>query len=360
MDRTTQLLQSLLRTLLPQALESDTFQFITSSPTPETINQCFSVFQDSKAIDTQPNYSQLVSSRGKVIAIVDRTADLSAAAGHLVRARFAFGGTSPYAPDLVLVNEFVSKKFTEHVVEHAKRFISTAEPPSKLDEGPLQTHSRAAPNVRDDITAIEKDGVWKVNGVSHGSNGFIGNLTCSSKTLAPLPPKVSTPLFCIFPITSLDHAVDLISSDSDERLLAAYHFAAPAHTKYLSQFIQAEISFANYVPASLLLGPAGPFGHELVTVSRYRKDQFVRYSPVFVASSKSAVSVGDSSKEADKLLREATKEISAKKRAEWMSIGFFEQGILLGLGVYGVPILTCLGASIFFGVRLGIRKWASS
>jgi hypothetical protein len=96
------------------------------------------------------------------------------------------------------------------------------------------------------------------------------------------------------------------------------------------------------------------------TVSRYKKEQFVRHSPVFVASSKFAVSAGVSSKEADKLLREATKEISAKKRAEWMSIGFFEQGILLGLGVYGVPILTCLGASIFFGVRLGIRKWASS
>lgn len=44
---------------------------------------------------------------------MDRTADVQAAARAITNARFSFGGTSPYAPDLVLVNEFVKQDFFE-------------------------------------------------------------------------------------------------------------------------------------------------------------------------------------------------------------------------------------------------------
>lgn len=66
----------------------------------------------------------------------------------------------------------------------------------------------------------------------------------------------------------------------------------------------------------------------------------------------------ESKKAATELLSKASQEIKEKKRAESIAIGYFEQGIFVGLGVYGIPILTCIGATLFFGVRAGLRRWA--
>lgn len=61
-----------------------------------------------------PARRELVSAaRTRAVAVVDRTADVEAAARAIVRARFGFAGRSPYAPDLVLVNEYVKKDFFE-------------------------------------------------------------------------------------------------------------------------------------------------------------------------------------------------------------------------------------------------------
>jgi hypothetical protein len=60
--------------------------------------------------------------KARVVAVVERDADLDAAAQDLVKARFALRGRSPYAPDLVLVNEWVKREFVEHLVRHAARF----------------------------------------------------------------------------------------------------------------------------------------------------------------------------------------------------------------------------------------------
>lgn len=59
------------------------------------------------------------SSTSRCVAIVDRSADIDAAAKAITTARFSFGGSSPYAPDLVLVNEFVKKEFFEACSRYA-------------------------------------------------------------------------------------------------------------------------------------------------------------------------------------------------------------------------------------------------
>ena len=45
------------------------------------------------------------------MAIVDRTANIEDAAWAIVSARFSRAGTSSYAPDVVLINEFVIEEF---------------------------------------------------------------------------------------------------------------------------------------------------------------------------------------------------------------------------------------------------------
>ena len=59
-----------------------------------------------------------------MIAILDRTADVEAAAKAIVTARFSFQGTSPYAPDLVAVNDFVKKEFFEAATKYATQMFA--------------------------------------------------------------------------------------------------------------------------------------------------------------------------------------------------------------------------------------------
>ena len=61
---------------------------------------------------------------------------------------------------------------------------------------------------------------------------------------------------------------------------------------------------------------------------------------------------------AAEMLREAGREIKEGRRREGFAVGYFEQGILIGVGVYGLPLLMCVGAGLLFGVRAGLRRWA--
>lgn len=64
--------------------------------------------------------------QSRVVAVVERDADLDAAARALVTARFGLGGKSPYAPDLVLVNEWVKKPFLEAVARQTAALSHTS------------------------------------------------------------------------------------------------------------------------------------------------------------------------------------------------------------------------------------------
>lgn len=297
-----------------------------------------------------------------MIAVVDRTADLASAAEYLVTARFAFGGTSPYAPNLILINEFAKRDFLEQVLRHAIRFLASTS--STLDRKPGQSKgasSPTGPNSLLDMRTIGANKHWQHSIITQGDKGAVIELIGASPGHAPLPPKYEAPIFFVSSISSLDHAIDLITNGANDRLLAAYHFAAPPHAKYLSQFISADVSFANHIPSSLLLGPAAPSHVRIDLEKRYIKDHFVKVAPVSITPAQSRVPLIDrSSRAASKSLEEAAQEIKTPRRAEWIALGFFEQGILIGLTVYGVPLLTCVGATVFFGVRAGLSKWASS
>lgn len=53
------------------------------------------------------------------VAVVDRTANVDQAASAIVSAHLAYRGASPHAPDLVLVNEWVKKKFVDACIRLA-------------------------------------------------------------------------------------------------------------------------------------------------------------------------------------------------------------------------------------------------
>ncbi|KAF1971862.1 ALDH-like protein [Bimuria novae-zelandiae CBS 107.79] len=357
LENTPRAIPSMLRTLLTKAMQADTFQIISTTPTQDALSNAFSVLQKTRI--QQPSNTQLVSSSGRVVAVVDRTADLSSAAEALVAARFSFGGTSPYAPDLVFVNEFVKTAFVEKVVGHALRYLaSTTSAVVNGTPEPSQTNHFRNKITSTSLTSLESNKDWDTRIITQGYAGAIIELTNKHTTHVPLPPRSNAPVLAISAISSLDHAIDLVANDPGDRLSAAYHFAAAAHANYLSLFIHAQATFINHIPAGLLLGPAAPLFHVINVEKRYVKEHFVRAAPVIVNSGATKGLVHLSSRDAMQLLDDANKEIKEARRAEWIAIGFFEQGILLGLGMYGLPLLSFLGASIFFGVRAGLRRWA--
>ncbi|KAF1354464.1 ALDH-like protein [Lizonia empirigonia] len=334
-------LPPLLHTVLSQALESDTFNIVSSAPSEEVLSSCLQVLQETQV--QQPTYAQLVSPHSRVIAIVDRTADLAAAAEHLVTARFAFGGSSPYAPDLIFVNEYVKKEFLECVLKYAIPYLASSE--EVLSNGsprsPTLGAQKKGSRTVESLKFLESSNSWRPNVVTQGSNGAIVDLS----NLSSLPLKASQPIFAVSAITSLEHAISLIDEDAESStgLLAGCYFGTPSAGKYLSQFIKADVSLVNHIPYPLLLGPAAP-AHHNVDID---------------ALHKSAVLGGKGSRQAStNLLANAAQEIKEKKRAEWIAIGYFEQGILIGLGLYGVPLLACVGTGLVFGVRAGLRRFS--
>lgn len=113
-------LPALLRQFLPEALDHDTFAITAQRPDSSFMSETLVVAQTGP--DTP---SGLVSpATCRTVAIVDRTANIREAAPALVAARFALGGRSTYAPDVVLVNEFVMKPFVEAVIQHASRYLA--------------------------------------------------------------------------------------------------------------------------------------------------------------------------------------------------------------------------------------------
>ncbi|KAJ4336733.1 hypothetical protein N0V95_008521 [Ascochyta clinopodiicola] len=351
-------LSSLLRSLLSQALEPDTFAAITSAPSQDALSATFQVLQEAQV--QQPTRTQLVSTQTRVIAIVDRTADLVAAAEHLVTARFAFGGSSPYAPDLVFVNEFVKKDFLELVLKYAIPYLASSD--ETATNGSPKGGQKKGSRTAEVLKSLDSSKSWRSNVVTQGSNGAIVDLS----HLSSLPPKANQPIFAVSAITSLEHAISLLDEDveSSTGLLAGYYFGAPAAGKYLSQFIRADVSLVNHIPYRLLLGPAAPAHHSVDIDARYTTAHFTRASPVIIVptASHSTLAKVLSGKEAKRVAAEAlgkaTVEIKEKKRAEWIAIGYFEQGILIGLGLYGIPLLACISTGLFFGVRAGLRRFS--
>lgn len=81
----------------------------------------------------------------RAIAVIDRTADLGAAAAAVVGARVSFCGRSPYAPDLVLVNEFVMDDFVDEVSRFMAPVSTTSVP---IAEGKPRSGSETTALIR--------------------------------------------------------------------------------------------------------------------------------------------------------------------------------------------------------------------
>lgn len=119
LSETVSQVDSVLRQALTEALDVNTFYASKTATEQSILDDAVLVDQTSNGPPSTLTSQLLSSSQTRCVAIVDRSANIDDAARAITAARFSFGGTSPYAPDLVLVNEFVKKDFFEACSRYA-------------------------------------------------------------------------------------------------------------------------------------------------------------------------------------------------------------------------------------------------
>ncbi|TKA76331.1 hypothetical protein B0A49_02688 [Cryomyces minteri] len=330
LENTLREVPNLLSRLLKDALDGDTFAIASSR------------------VEDAHFLARCLQAR--VIAVVDRTANLEEAAKALVTARFSFGGKSPYAPDCVLVNEFSKKDFLKAVTSQSIAFLT--EQNGSLDKGRVNRRLEGKALVDE----VREDGAARI--VASGTNGAIVDVERRESQL--LRRKVSECCLVVHGVRSLDDAIDLANSDED--LLASYLFATPAAGKYLSQFIRSNVSFVNHIPVELLVGPAAPINYPVSATTRYSSMLFTKSRPQYIVPSQRSSVLGEvlrtgSRAALSQVYGEATASLPiAEKRSEGASIGFFEQGIVTGLSMTFVPLLAGIGTLGYFGLRIAMER----
>ncbi|KAJ5756979.1 uncharacterized protein N7511_007161 [Penicillium nucicola] len=329
--QTTSALPVLLRKILSEALDHDTFAITTQRPDSSFLNKALIVDQTGESSTS----SGLVSpATGRTVAIVDRTANIAEAAQALVAARFALGGRSPYSPDLVLVHEFAMKPFVEAVIQHASKYLAG-------ENGEARSLSRKSGL----LDSIQKDRRARV--LVSGSNWGVVEVQDRKSPL--LQKKIAEKVLLVHPFSSLDDAID---TNCNQTLAATYAFAAPSSAKYLTQFIDAHVSWVNHIPSHMLIGPAIPMNTIPSSETRYAKSQFELPRPQLIVPAPSSVQIilGNDTAKADTLWREAIAPLASTKQKPGFKIGFFEQGIITG----GLITLASLVATVS---TLGYYTW---
>jgi hypothetical protein len=297
---------------LRSSLHPDTFA-LASSPIHDSAILNSALLVDQNSSERWPKANVLASpSRSRVFAVVDRTADLKLAARELVAARFAFGGSSHYAPDLMLVNEFIKQEFLQIVGEETRR----------LSDGRQQGEKRKGSGKVSEKIEKFKKGDSRVEVVLEEAGVVVLDLHARRPEM--LEVKTEAPVLAVHAVKSLDDAIDFLGSAEGGPALAAYHFGNASVGKYLAQFVDARVSSVNHIPRDLLVGPARPVTEVGNASATYIVEMFSLARPAFITPSTSSSEIAAAMSSATgsrKLLESALSPLKAMKRKPGGGVG---------------------------------------
>ncbi|OLN95418.1 Aldehyde dehydrogenase family 3 member B1 [Colletotrichum chlorophyti] len=338
-------LDTVLRSVLPRALNQNAFCITKTITDPSILSSAILVDQTNTAAPSTARANNLVSSTAsRSIAIVDRTADIEAAAKAITTARLSFGGQSPYAPDLVLVNEFVKKDFFEACSKHANFALAGETTVRRAEDNQTEETRRAVQDAEENRVVS-----------SFGARDF-KLVDVKDKNTSLLKLKING---CFLPIATSSGLVDSIfSQEFHEPLLAAYFFASPKAAKYLSQHLPAHISLINQIPSNLLLGPAAPISHDPAFAFRYDKEMFSVSRPQLVEKPGGPLAKldqlldGSHTVTTQALHDLAIAPLRPTSQAGNSRLGFFEQGFVLGASL----IMSVIMPTLAYGTWIAGRR----
>ena len=314
-------LPTLIRGILTSSLDPDTFALVSSPADVAEAQPALTLSPTPRTTESGQNQTN-GSASSPVIAVIDRTADVHKAAVEIIAAATSFGGQSPYAPKVVLVNEFVFHQFLQ-----AAQTVLKADATSKGYNPSTDSHGSAR--------LIELD----------TQNGTVSTPISKMTIRQAMTSKLDQSVILVQPTRSLDDAINLLDEAKTAPYPAAYHFSDYKSAKYLSQFVDAEVTFVNHIPRRLLLGSALPAGSAFDLESRYPASLFTLPRPAYAKPSggdeklAAVLQSGDGSA-AQELLKQAREPLRVMKRSEGGGVGFFEQGFLMNASFILVGALT--------------------
>jgi acyl-CoA reductase-like NAD-dependent aldehyde dehydrogenase len=122
--------------------------------------KCKVIVQEGEVYSNSRHGEPQEKSSARVAAIVDRTADVVNAAMAIGISRTAYRGSSPYAPDIVLVNEFLADDFLVHLVQAISSY-----------KGDFLTNQRPAKGHLQAVKEFENNESIRV--IMSGANGSV-------------------------------------------------------------------------------------------------------------------------------------------------------------------------------------------
>ncbi|KAH8664057.1 Aldehyde/histidinol dehydrogenase [Xylariales sp. PMI_506] len=338
---------AVLRKLLPAALDFNTFCLSKTITNASTLASAVLVDQTSTSSAQSLTNQLLSSATTRTVAIVDRTADIQLAAKAITKARYSFGGTSPYAPDLVLVNEYVKEEFFEACSKHATLAFAKSSSVKKVS-GNFNEATRKAVQEAENKKQVK----------SFGSSDFklIDVLERSS-------PLVKSKLSGRYlPIVGVSGLVDAIFTEQFESpLLAGYFFADASSAKYLSQHLPCHVSYINQIPVQLLLGPAAPIAHAASSNYRYNKDMFSVERPQFIEApakhfAKAEELLAGSKTTSTSAIRAlAVRPLKPTGQPGNSELGFFEAGFVTMASITFFGLLPLIGYATWLTTKNGLE-----
>ncbi|OGM42627.1 aldehyde dehydrogenase PutA [Aspergillus bombycis] len=341
LPKTTSRITALLRSVLAGALDSDTFTISESRPDAAFLSTTLVLDQQSECPATYPTLGSPNALR--TVAVVDRTANLQEAAVDLVQARFAFDGRSPYAPDVVFVNQFCMQPFVELVIKHAAKHLGGD------NRGANSLAKRPRKSSLLDQIGSEEGAKVIVSGTGWG----VALLQDRDSPL--MRAKLSEKWLLLHPVSSLDDAINICNASGTHA--ATYTFAAPAAAKYVSESIDAHTAWISHVPYDVLVGPVVvPLSDRVNLPTRYTTEHFQVSRPQVVnRTTNTAIAkalLEGKSVQSDRTLQEIFSPLPDIQQRPGHKIGYFEQGIITGGLITLTSLITIVSAAGYWALRM--------
>lgn len=123
--------------------------------------------------------------------------------------------------------------------------------------------------------------------------------------------------------------------------LSAYFFADSRSSKFLSERITSQVSYINQLPTQLLYGPASPTSYIHQLHPRYTPEMFSQPRPQIIELAPEV-----------KIQKAFLPPI---KQRPGFAVGFFEQGILIGLGITLCVVIPTVSYGIYWMGRTACK-----
>lgn len=197
LKNSTRQVPQILERLVAKTLDPDLCAIIRSPPDENwLLESSLQVLQLDTLSASVTRNSVISLSSAPVVAVVDRSANFDEAAKALVQARFAFSGQSPYAPDIVLANEFVRQDFLQAVVRET---IATEK--SRTERGSKSLGENKSEKAAE---LQEKQGAKLV---TQSIRGSVIDIPTRSPSLLR---KTSSPILRVHAMSSLEDCINFI------------------------------------------------------------------------------------------------------------------------------------------------------